>query len=199
MALTTVGLLARLTSPYPKESGTNNYRLADAIYTGYFSHVKADLDSLRLELLMGDATTIASLERLQEGWLDMPPKPGEALEAYRIRLLGEVARRIIVDPTPDEVLSALLYVIGGTGSDIVLTENVHADGTWEPAYARFTVDLARLAVLGFEESEFAAILDDLETIAQRIMPAGVGAEVDSQGGAVYDGSDVFDGDDVYGS
>lgn len=193
MGYSVASLLARLPSPYSTAAGSNNEKLAQAIRDGHWEAFEADLQTIFSNLHLVDMTDFGFLRAWQSGWLNVQEKPNETFSSYKLRVQGALTRRVS-EGHPEEILAAVASLIRATTADVTLVENEDpTDASYRHGYFYVSFSQDTLASAGFDPSEFADVIAEVELVINQMAPAGVLGEVVTEGGAEWD-SGIWDTD-----
>lgn len=184
MGFTTDDLLARLTSPYKIDAGSNNRRFMAAFAAGYWEQIQTNIDDIRAQKTL-DGMVGGTIDR----WASflVTRNAGETDSHYKLRIKQKI-RRLIGGDTPNEMIEFTAALLGTTPSEIEIIENatVEEPNVYRPAYFTIKFNLDLLTTLGFSTSEYSEIAELIGEMLTTVAAAGFLAEVYVAGGGTYD-------------
>lgn len=179
------------TTPHP----TNVAKLMQGFVDGFWADTAETISDIRTNL---------HLPTMEGGVLDkwarvvnLERRLNETDAEYRIRISGAIRRRF-AGTDANSIIEFAAAAIGADADDILYREN-NSNNPYVPAQFTIEFDLAILGGLGFNPSEYQAVVDLLDEVLTDMSAAGVKGNVVPAGGAEYDTDDYDQPGDVYGS
>ena len=187
MGWTADDLAARLTRPYKATPGSNNYKLMEVFAEGFWAQLVQDVEDFRRNEFIDtmDAEPLRKWARI----LGLTQNEGESLEAFRVRVKADVARRTI-SVHPDEILVVVEGMLEAEPGNVKIFENEDpVTGAYKPAYFYITFPSSLVGDVTVAQ---------INTILGQIAAAGVKGEVVLGTDAVFDDA-TYDEGHLYGT
>lgn len=181
---TVESLLARLPTPYTDDPDTNLGRLMQVFAEGLWQPIRSTMDDVIREIYLQTATA-GSLDRHGRA-VGIVRGSGESDASYRLRIASEIMARRGGSTRP-EIKRAIAGFLQASVDDIGIVENQDpTTGDYRAAYYWVEFDVGLLADAGFQASEYAEAISNLNALLDRLSAAGVYGEVRQVGGGVWD-------------
>ena len=187
--------LVKQTNEDLRLAGTHIERLARALRLGYWTKVDTGIEQMRRDMFVASAERGALGQHARA--LNLERKPDEKDSRFRVRIFGEIKRKI-GGSTRDDVINFVEAIVNAQTGEVTVDENKDSDtGEYNPGYYEVDVSMSALK-REFDEDEYTEVLDKVEDILDRVTGAGINPVVRVIDGAVYD-TDDYDSGGIYGT